>query len=507
MGGMTSLLWVASIALGQMEGGGGPLVLAPPASCVPLVQRTFARELLRQYEAQYGQLSRPVSGQVPPALTIFPLAGAFGEDIFPYNFVDLQPGSGLLDWNCTNMTYDGHTGDDTDIRSFAEQLIGVPVYAVQDGIVAAVHDGESDMNTAWADQPSNFIIIDHGLGRTGWYWHLRAGSIDVEVGQTVLAGDQIALCGSSGVSSGPHLHFELREEDAVVEPFAGPCRPGPSAWAVQPAVNSSTYLHDFCIMYGTLAGIPAWPYRWPTSGQVAVTDNGVCVWFYGTNLPTNSLWTVRFRRPNGTIVSTGTYFFHNPFWRWFFWWWPYDLPEFHTTVGTWHALLYINDQLMIEAPFEVRTARTSDFNRPPGPIKIELHPSEPNPGEALAAWVAKSAPLGDRDYQVVQFRYVWTVNGAVVRSVTTAAQSDVLSRRHLRSGQVVSCDVTPFDGQAYGLTDSVVATVVDFPVPALSHLGAAAMAVALLTVGAVVLRRRADLRIDSASARPASQEA
>ena len=63
------------------------------------------------------------------------------------------------------------------------------------------------------------VVIRHRRGMTSWYAHLNR--IDVRPGECVTAGQRIGLVGSSGQSSGPHLHFELRVRDAVVNPLSG----------------------------------------------------------------------------------------------------------------------------------------------------------------------------------------------------------------------------------------------------------------------------------------------
>ena len=117
----------------------------------------------------------------------FPQAGVLGRDLFLNNFTDQDPSSGLFrDWDCSNYSYDGHHGHDSLIRSFREQAIGVPVFAVLPGVVVSTHDGEPDENTVWsAENLANFVSIDHGGGYTGLYFHLRRGSVAVTPGQTV----------------------------------------------------------------------------------------------------------------------------------------------------------------------------------------------------------------------------------------------------------------------------------------------------------------------------------
>ena len=481
------------VAHGELTGGGGPLLYAPPETCIPPAQRDFAEQLLVEYEETYGLLSRRQPGVSPPKLTFYPLAGRLSRDLFTINYVDLDPTSGVLDWDCGDYCYDGHTGNDTDIRTFGEQSIGVPVYAAQDGVVVATHDGEDDMNTVWAGQPANFVIVDHGFGREGWYWHLKKNSIVVSVDDMVAAGQQIGECGSSGESTGPHLHFEIRDGGEVYEPFAGECRPGPSGWQDQPTINRSTYLHDFGITHEDIAAQPEWPHRWPTSGQIALSDQYIRVWFFGTALPAGSTWTVRFRRPNGTIMSGSTpQSFANPSWRWFDWWWTYDVSEMHTTLGTWHVLLSINGEDMIEAPVEVRNERTSGFNRPPEPISVRFDPYNPGEGEVLACLVNTSLTLDDLDYDLVRYEYVWTINGGEVRRVTTAAHSDILARDLLHTSDAVVCSVTPSDGVTLGAGDSTSVTIGAPIIPALSDWGLVVMCLLLTTCGAVILtvRRR-----------------
>ena len=64
----------------------------------------------------------------------------------------------------------------------------------------------------------NYIRIDHGGGVTTGYAHIIAGGIAVSVGQNVSAGTRIALVGSTGASTGCHLHFEVRLNGTAVNP-------------------------------------------------------------------------------------------------------------------------------------------------------------------------------------------------------------------------------------------------------------------------------------------------
>jgi murein DD-endopeptidase MepM/ murein hydrolase activator NlpD len=62
----------------------------------------------------------------------------------------------------------------------------------------------------------NLVVIAHRLDMTSWYAHLSA--ITARAGQCVVAGTPIGRAGSTGYSTGPHLHFELRLRGAAVAP-------------------------------------------------------------------------------------------------------------------------------------------------------------------------------------------------------------------------------------------------------------------------------------------------
>jgi len=72
----------------------------------------------------------------------------------------------------------------------------------------------------WLDGGSGYtVIIDHGGGITTLYFHIQKGGILVKEGQTVNAGQVIAKVGSTGLSTGPHLHFEVRKDGVRQDPL------------------------------------------------------------------------------------------------------------------------------------------------------------------------------------------------------------------------------------------------------------------------------------------------
>jgi murein DD-endopeptidase MepM/ murein hydrolase activator NlpD len=59
--------------------------------------------------------------------------------------------------------------------------------------------------------------VDHGFGTTTWYGHLSG--FNVQEGKQVRRGDVIGYAGTSGRSTGPHVHYEIRLNGAPVNPW------------------------------------------------------------------------------------------------------------------------------------------------------------------------------------------------------------------------------------------------------------------------------------------------
>lgn len=86
---------------------------------------------------------------------------------------------------------------------------GTTVMAAADGVVVAV--GHSRIGYG------NYVVIAHGGGIMTLYGHLLETNVDV--GNKVVRGQRVGLEGSTGWSTGPHVHFELRVNDAVIDPM------------------------------------------------------------------------------------------------------------------------------------------------------------------------------------------------------------------------------------------------------------------------------------------------
>ncbi|MBK8923793.1 MAG: peptidoglycan DD-metalloendopeptidase family protein [Saprospirales bacterium] len=136
----------------------------------------------------------------------------------------------MTDYNCGARTYDGHQGTDIGIAPFSFYKMDhnqVEVVAAAAGVLLDKADGNFDRNCAVNSLPANYAVVQHPDGSRAFYWHLKKNSVTTKaIGQPVAAGEYLGVVGSSGSSSGPHLHFEVRSGSTTstrVDPFAGAC--------------------------------------------------------------------------------------------------------------------------------------------------------------------------------------------------------------------------------------------------------------------------------------------
>lgn len=86
---------------------------------------------------------------------------------------------------------------------------GLKIFSTGDGVVTKASYNRYGYG--------NEVIIDHGFGYVSIYAHLK--EIRVETGQKVKRGQLVGLLGSTGKSTGPHLHYEIRKNDRAVNPM------------------------------------------------------------------------------------------------------------------------------------------------------------------------------------------------------------------------------------------------------------------------------------------------
>ena len=103
-----------------------------------------------------------------------------------------------------------HTGIDIGGRAVGKNINGALIVAAADGKV---------IYAGYRGGYGNCIMIDHGNGVVTLYAHQQSGSFKVSNGQKVTRGQGIGKVGSTGLSTGPHLHFEVRINGTPVDPM------------------------------------------------------------------------------------------------------------------------------------------------------------------------------------------------------------------------------------------------------------------------------------------------
>ncbi|MEO8147051.1 MAG: peptidoglycan DD-metalloendopeptidase family protein [Bacteroidia bacterium] len=226
-----------------------PLSVNETSPCIPDAERQMVETRLQNNRAQLiaQHILQPVTAnKLTHPLFRWPLTPKSTLTDNSYyvisNFVDLDsinPGS-LKDYNCGARTYDisgyNHSGTDIALWPFGWYKMehkSVKIVAAAPGIILDKHDGEFDHQCAMNNNPANYVIIQHADGSTAWYWHMKTNSVTTKaIGASVIEGELIGYVGSSGSSTGPHLHFEVHDAtNKVIEPSFGPCNyTTPSTW-------------------------------------------------------------------------------------------------------------------------------------------------------------------------------------------------------------------------------------------------------------------------------------
>jgi murein DD-endopeptidase MepM/ murein hydrolase activator NlpD len=265
------------------------------------------------------------------------------------NFVDEKPGTGIQDYNCGQYTYDGHKGTDIGIWPFPWTKMAnneVEVIAAAAGVIVQKADGNFDQNCSWNGQQWNAVYVQHPDGSVAWYGHVKKNSLTSKaVGASVAKGEYLGVVGSSGISTGPHLHFEVYSSTGtLIDPWGGPCNfmNGNSWWNPQ-----HVYWDPKVCKIMTHSAVPTLPQCPPESVNASnAFQPGQTVYAAGyfRDYTANSIATYRLYRPDGSTAQTWTV--NNPNNMKLAWWiWGYNLPA-NAQTGTWtFRVTYFNQTI------------------------------------------------------------------------------------------------------------------------------------------------------------------
>ena len=243
-----------------------------------------------------------------------PIDCDLGQSCYVQHYVDLDPGPEVLDFQCGDLTYDGHKGTDFAVPSMADMVRGVNVLAAADGQVAGLRDGVADVaytaENAEANQGrecGNGVLLRHDDGWETQYCHLKSGSITVKSGDQIRRGMVLGQVGLSGKTQFPHVHLSVRKDGEVVDPYA-PNKAQHCGLAGQGLWDSEMfYAPAGIINIGFSDGVPS--YEAVKNGAAAQTDlapdtQGLVLFAYVFGGRVGDVISMQITGPKGQILST-----------------------------------------------------------------------------------------------------------------------------------------------------------------------------------------------------------
>jgi Peptidase family M23 len=183
-----------------------------------------------------------------------PAACEVGRTCYLQSYVDIDPAPSAKDYRCGTRSYEAHNGTDFRLPSMKSQRAGVDVIAAATGRVARVRDGipegvflKSGREAVKDMECGNGVVIEHPGRWETQYCHMAKGSIRVKPGDMVSVGQRLGQIGLSGLTEYPHLHFAVRHESQIVDPFAygapdNSCNGGKSLW--DPSIQDQLAYRD-----------------------------------------------------------------------------------------------------------------------------------------------------------------------------------------------------------------------------------------------------------------------
>ena len=348
------LALAAPVAFAQpVVSGGGAYPLpdeAPPSA----EQRAEILDQIQQNREALRAAGKLGGGSPRSAVELgWPLRLAEGLDDYGYhgvsNFVDQNPAfpNQLGDFNCGARTYDqangyNHAGTDYFTWPFGWDKMdndAVEIVAAAPGTIVLKADGQYDRRCTLSGAPWNAVYVEHADGSISWYGHMKNGSTTPkEVGETVEAGEYLGVVGSSGNSTGPHLHFEVYDTGGeLIDPYEGACNElnATTWWANQPVYYDSAL--NALMTHDAAPGLPTCP---DTEDIVNAADHfepGQLAYFalYYRDQLRGQLSQLRLRQPDGALLYDWTFATgeeQEEHYAASYWYWAFEMPD---VQGTW----------------------------------------------------------------------------------------------------------------------------------------------------------------------------
>lgn len=268
----------------------------------------------------------------------------------------------LQDYECGTRTYDtatgyNHAGIDYFLWPFSWNLMDsgtIQIVAAAAGTLIYKHDGEFDRSCQSNNNLWNAVAVQHADGSVAWYGHMKKNSLILKpVGATVAQGETLGLVGSSGNSTGPHLHFEVYDSlSNLIDPYSGACNVTASWWASQRPYYDSAI--------NRLATGHAPPVLSACNNEVEGISNaflrGATIYFsaYYRDQLSGQNGTYTIYRPDNSVYFSWNHSSPQPHYSASYWYWFFPLPS-NAQVGTWEFEVVYQGVTHSHA-FEVATA-------------------------------------------------------------------------------------------------------------------------------------------------------
>ena len=276
----------------------------------------------------------------------------------------------LLDWNCGTRTYDqasgyNHAGIDIFTWPFAFHKMDnnhAEIVAAAPGTIINKFDGNFDRQCGFGAGNWNAVYVRHSDNSVAWYGHMKNGSLTAKiVGDSVAAGEKLGIVGSSGNSTGPHLHFELyNASNQLQDPFQGTCNTlnNFSWWAAQESYRVSRINR---VMVGSAAPVfPSCPTtESPNEKRVYQPGETIFTSTYYRDQLTSQQTSYSVIRPDGSTFQTWTHNSPNTYSA-SYWWWSWVLPS-NAPRGVWKFRASYNSAVY-EQTFTVGSSSPFDID-------------------------------------------------------------------------------------------------------------------------------------------------
>ncbi len=242
----------------------------------------------------------------------------------------------VQDYNCGTRTYDNtsgynHAGTDFFLWPFAWNKMDsgdVEIVAVAPGTIIYKSDGNFDRSCGFNSNNWNAVYVQHADGSVAWYGHMKKNSLTTKtVNQTVVTGEYLGSVGSSGNSTGPHLHLEIYDSSNVLQdPFQGSCNNfnNFSWWNNQrPYIDAG--INHITTNFTPPAFAPCPNEDIKNEQNYFTNTDTIFLMTYYRFLSLNDSVLITIYRPNSTVWSS--------------WWWVNNWSNYNAAFVYWWAIL------------------------------------------------------------------------------------------------------------------------------------------------------------------------